>query len=157
RYLGRAYRVTTAAGGYPATGTASGAWLATAVSFRPDRRPPGGIEVPHERYEVSGPEVWPPSAPSTRRVTDPKELPHVARSFVLRPGHRPAAPAVRQRPRVPAPRAEAPCTPSARLFGNRHMRWAAAVCGSDSSRTARPRRSWPSSPASAIGRASFDS
>ena len=35
RYLGKAYRVATSAGSYPATGNASGAWLAAAVSFRP--------------------------------------------------------------------------------------------------------------------------
>ena len=34
RYLGKAYRVATSAGSYPATGSASGAWLAAAVSFR---------------------------------------------------------------------------------------------------------------------------
>jgi PKD repeat protein len=35
RYLGKAYRVATSAGSYSATGNASGAWLAAAVSFRP--------------------------------------------------------------------------------------------------------------------------
>jgi PKD repeat protein len=35
RYLGRAYEAASAAGGYAASGTASGNWLAAAVSLRP--------------------------------------------------------------------------------------------------------------------------